>query len=124
MVTARAQKKGKHAAGDAGADAPNPMTMFWISSPLLRGKSQKCRGDCYENLAPFWAVPSTARAIDNMLLETMPFEVAGFTPAAGQKFPGLAKGVKFIVDIELKKNGNVLLKMKHDVCNFILKCEN
>ena len=113
MATARGLlKKGLPAnLADEDAQGAHPKETFWVGSPLLQGKLKKFRETCYENLAPFWAIPMTPNETDqNMVLETMSFEVPGFTPTAGSKFPSLAKGAKFIVDIEIMRNSKTVTK--------------
>ena len=105
-VSARALKKPSK--NDEGCEAAPAHGTFWIGSPLLQGKSPKHRLTCCENLAPFWAIPQTARADDNMLLETMIFEVPGFVPlhsiTHAQKFPNLARGNKFMMEVDVMRN--------------------
>ena len=105
VLTPRFEKKAKN--GEGGASIRTP---YWVGSPLLQGKGSKCRETCYENIAPFWAVPRTAKADHNMFLDTVAFDVAEFKTASGQKFPSLVKGHKFMVEVQVLRNSKKIAK--------------
>ena len=106
-VRAQATKANKKT-GDAEGAAPQ--AAFWIGSPLLSGKLQKSRETCCQNLAPFWAVPRTPGTEDNMLLETVFFDVPALVAMAGKSFPCMKKGSKFVFEIQIMRNSKKVLK--------------
>ena len=102
-VSARCLNKQRRDEG-----APIPKRSFVVGSPLLQGKGRKSREECYQNLAPYWAIPQTSRGDHNMVLETMSFELPGLK-ASDSKFPCL-KGAKFTVEIKIMRNIKVITK--------------
>jgi hypothetical protein len=80
-------------------------TSFDIHSPLLAFKNPKSRSTCMDNLSPFWALLRCAsqKSCFNMDLEILSFSDAG-CDLKGIKYPKVAKGVGFAVEIPIARN--------------------
>ena len=106
-VTGRIDTKAKNPDGEAnGANV-----RYLVPSPLLKGKGAKARDHCFDNLAPFWAVPE-AKPLEpynnyNMVEETLVYEASSaviHSTANGSKFLSLAKGTKLRGTVTVLRN--------------------
>ena len=110
LSRATATMRAKTSKRQDGAEGLGLQATFWIGSPLLLGKTPKSRESCCENLAPFWAVQRPPRAVDNMLLESVHFEVPGLVAVPAQSYPCMKKGNKFLCELQIMRNSKKVSK--------------
>ena len=102
------QTDGRHRAA-----GPVVQKSEWlIGSPLLDGKTKLGREQCFENLAPFWALlqPNCHTADHNMEIEITSWKDAGFEALSGGRNPKVSKSAALGVEIPIARNIRAISK--------------